>query len=254
MKCDGKKCERGYYRLRVNSVEPSPAPKDVWTLTNSHLLRSSAPPSHPFFKTICPWGAYATQRSNTNSTACAQNNPICSTGATEEWAKKEKTKKKKQDSHQRNTRLASLKFPIHTHTHFPWLFNLVLVGSGSNSGCHITISRYGDGAETENFPSKPQLLLPPQKRHAMGLKFRAAPRPQEEQHEYCTLPPRHGFLDAAALWHGNSCPWLRLSCSYCTDPRRAAASCCASKGFFFFFSKQHRAVLCITTEFFVYCT
>lgn len=88
MKCDGKKCERGYYRLRVNSVEPSPAPKDVWTLTNSHLLHSSTPPSHPFFKTICPWGAYATQRSNTNSTACAQNNPICSTGATEEWAKR----------------------------------------------------------------------------------------------------------------------------------------------------------------------
>lgn len=112
MKCDGKKCERGYYRLRVNSVGPSQAPKDVWTLTNSHLYHSSTTPSHPFFKTICPWGAYATQPSNTNSTACAQNNPICSTGAMEEWAKKGTTKNQGW--------LPRWKVLLHAHTHtFP---------------------------------------------------------------------------------------------------------------------------------------
>lgn len=41
-------------------------------------LRLPVSLAHPFFETICPWGAYATQRSNTNSTASSQYNPICS--------------------------------------------------------------------------------------------------------------------------------------------------------------------------------
>lgn len=51
----------------------------------------SLSPSHLytlFSKTICPWGAYAMQWSNTNFTACARYNLIFSAGEMEEWAKK----------------------------------------------------------------------------------------------------------------------------------------------------------------------
>lgn len=41
-----------------------------------------------FSETMCPWGAYGMQRSNTNFTACAQYNLIFSAGEMEEWAKK----------------------------------------------------------------------------------------------------------------------------------------------------------------------
>lgn len=41
-----------------------------------------------FSETMCPWGAYAMQRSNTNFTACARYNLIFSAGEMEEWAKK----------------------------------------------------------------------------------------------------------------------------------------------------------------------
>lgn len=51
------------------------------SLCNSHTL---------FSEPICPWGAYAMQRSNTNFTACARYNLIFCDGEMEEWAKKEK--------------------------------------------------------------------------------------------------------------------------------------------------------------------
>lgn len=80
---------------------PAP-PRDVWALSNSairshtHLSFSFCSyfflsPSHSytiFSKTICPWGAYAMQWSNTNFTACARYNLIFSAGEMEEWAKK----------------------------------------------------------------------------------------------------------------------------------------------------------------------
>lgn len=77
-----------------------PPPKDVWALSNSairshsplslFLLLFSLSPSrlHTLFsETMCPWGAYAMQRSNTNFTACARYNLIFSAGEMEEWAK-----------------------------------------------------------------------------------------------------------------------------------------------------------------------
>lgn len=54
------------------------------------LLLFSLSPSrlHTLFsETMCPWGAYAMQRSNTNFTACARYNLIFSAGEMEEWAK-----------------------------------------------------------------------------------------------------------------------------------------------------------------------
>lgn len=70
-------------------------PRDVWTLSNSAICSLSPFLSltHPFFKTISPWGAYATQRSNTNFTASAQYNPICSTGKKGGGVKREDTPK-----------------------------------------------------------------------------------------------------------------------------------------------------------------
>lgn len=48
------------------------------SLSRSHTL---------FSETMCPWGAYAMQRSNTNFTACVRYNLIFSAGEMEEWAK-----------------------------------------------------------------------------------------------------------------------------------------------------------------------
>lgn len=88
---------------------PAP-PRDVWALSNpairshTHTLTSlfailflSLSNSHTLFsKPICPWGAYAMQRSNTNFTACARYNLIFCAGEMEEWAKKRKAPTNKQ--------------------------------------------------------------------------------------------------------------------------------------------------------------
>lgn len=74
------------------------------SLSNSHTL---------FSKPICPWGAYAMQRSNTNFTACARYNLIFCAGEMEEWAKK----KEKKSPHKQTTQVfvttARWKFPHH---------------------------------------------------------------------------------------------------------------------------------------------
>lgn len=103
---------------------PAP-PRDVWALSNpairshTHTLTSlfailflSLSNSHTLFsKPICPWGAYAMQRSNTNFTACARYNLIFCAREMEEWAKKKKS------PHKQTTQVfvttARWKFPHH---------------------------------------------------------------------------------------------------------------------------------------------
>lgn len=66
-----------------------------------------------FSEPMCPWGAYAMQRSNTNFTACARYNLIFSAGEMEERAKIKKTPPHKQTTQVFLT-TARWKFPSHT--------------------------------------------------------------------------------------------------------------------------------------------